>query len=302
LYDAPPSDYRKQLWAWVLATPLMVASVFLALYALSRTRPPRYGMTPVRWAPNVVAGYLTWLAFAPVVIAVFIAAQVGMSPEQLVQERHPIEKLARGTEAVMPVEWALLIFMALVAAPLTEELAFRGILLGWLRRAPFRRHIIIAAIGLLCAVLLPRLSEEQQPSEVRWPPAVFAAVLIPVYLIPAFLWEHARREGRLPREQSGLWNPSRKVETAIKSFQTGVQAGPSEAGVQDAEDGTQLAPGPPPLPSPLLEVREFFLRTPLRQRVLSAWGPVVGSSYLFSLLHSSVWPSPIPLFLLGLGL
>jgi len=50
-----------------------------------------------------------------------------------------------------------------------------------------------------------------------------------------------------------------------------------------------------------LQLWEFFERTPARYRILTGWGPVCGSAYLFATFHSPVWPSPIPLFILALG-
>lgn len=309
IYGRPPSTARKQLWVWLLATPLFVAGVFLILHALSRTRPSRYGMTPVRAVPNAILGYLVWLVLTPVVLTVFFLAIQGMSADQL--QQHPLERLGREKVPLWPVEWALVAFQAVIAAPLVEELVFRGILLGWLRRATLVGHGVVASGALLCGVLAmigPRFPETGPPGELKYEPFLFVLALVPVYLIPAWVLETRRSEnearGRLALPPaSDLWNSQPGAETGVQpaGAVSGIQT-PGAVSEQPPDTAISTSPTRFGRPLPLVRIREFFLRTPRRAQLLEAFVPICGSALLFAALHSAVWPSPIPLFGLGLGL
>ena len=52
-----------------------------------------------------------------------------------------------------PFEWVLLFFSAVVAAPMTEEMLFRGVIQGWLRRASLNGHIVFSSMVTFMSAL-----------------------------------------------------------------------------------------------------------------------------------------------------
>jgi membrane protease YdiL (CAAX protease family) len=128
----------------ILGSPLYalgtVAIVCGLLYLGTRTRPPQLGLTLTRWRANVIVGVLTFLVMAPLTLGVYFLAIHILGPEQ-----HPLERLIE--QGFAPWEWASLVFMTVVGAPLVEELVFRGVLQGWLRRAsPIGHTLLMAAV------------------------------------------------------------------------------------------------------------------------------------------------------------
>src|SRR5205814_1518763 len=71
----------------------------------------------------------------------------------------PLEKLIN--EGMMPIEWVLLLVQAIVLGPILEELLFRGVLLGWLRRASLVGHGVLVAMILLLTMASTFRKEEE---------------------------------------------------------------------------------------------------------------------------------------------
>ncbi len=289
VYGERPSPERQQLWVPVLALPLSLAALFLILFLVSGTRPAHFGMTQTRFIPNLVAGYFLWLILTPLVLAVFFYIL-----EWMPYDEHPLSKITQ--QNLLAVEWLLWIFQGVVAAPLLEELLFRGVLLGWLRRATLPGHLVVAGVAFLfcgLAAIKPLMPDVEvdvpihfKPTEVKWGPVVFAVVLIPAYLIPAGLF-FSRRRGVL----TGNREDQEKRMPATTSLETGIQSAESPI-----TSSVSLSPGksvtPKILAVPQSRVDQFR----------EAFGPICGSSLLFAAFHAEIWPSPIPLFLFALGL
>lgn len=223
----PPVDWESEdragapavraVWAGVLVFPVQLALLAVA----TRRRTPGIRVVAARLALGVFA----WAALTPAVLLVhagvgWLFAALGWAAEE-----HPLAKL--GADA-RPLEQVLLVMQAAVAAPVVEELLFRGVLLGWLvggraafgptdRAAADRRAWWPLGIGLL------------------------------------FVAATARGEG------------------GPVLFAAGLLAG--------------------------WGVLRLFVRRKRR-----AVGAVYASAALFAEVHSAVWPSPVPLFVLGLGL
>lgn len=206
----------RRLWAMALALPLQLALCFAACRALYPTwRSPRPSGNEV---PLGVAG---WLILAPVVLVFNLAVNLVFTLVDVPPESHQLTKLG-GRSAL---DSALFLFQASVAAPLIEEIVFRGVILSWIlggrkpRPAPdvptaYRPWAVVLAAVLFA--LLPG----------RPGPVIFAGLLA-VGLVVAL----------------GAFRSKRRTV-----------------------------------------------------------GAVYASAAFFATAHSSVWPSPIPLFLLGLGL
>jgi membrane protease YdiL (CAAX protease family) len=142
-------------------------------------------------------------------------------------EEHPLTQLAQF--GLAPVEWGLLVVSAVVAAPVVEELVFRGLLQPWF--ASCREGSALAlALAFLMALAMRHKEIEAALPRGAWAvageclPALFVLALVPVYL---FVW-----------------------------WRSHTPAGPA----------------------------------------------VFGTAVLFAAFHSAVWPSPVPLLVLALGL
>jgi len=104
---------------------------------------------------------------------------------------------------------------------------------------------------------------------------VFILVMLPGYVVLPYL-DHRRRERRR--------GPAAEVRAEAESERNGAPPGPSA-----------------PWPERAFQGLAGFVRllSDRRGNLLLAF---YGNGLLFAALHSSVWPSPIPLFLLGFGL
>ena len=224
----------RALWANLLALPLTLA----LLWFTARTLYPKW--KPALAGNGSTAGklwlaVLAWLAIAPVVL-VFNSAvnevfkHFGVSPGTT-----PLTKLGNRP----PVDQVLFVLEACIAAPLREELFFRGILLAW------------------CIGRTKSLATGVSPLTAARPWFVMhAAILLAVILTPQPPADGSSRD----------W---------VKTLAPVVFAGLLAVGLA------------------LLGVT----RTPGRGACA-----VYATAAFFAVVHSAVWPNPIPLFMLGLGL
>ncbi len=180
-YDRTPSRDQQQLWAMLLAMPMIVAVIVTGLHLSSGTRPAHVGLSPVRLAANSWVGYLGFLVLSPLVWGVHLAVTQLMEPRG-----HAFEKIL---ETAVPAEWTLVFFEAIIAAPIYEELVFRGVLQGWLSRATRGGHMAVAMIALVVGHL-PMLNFLLDSSEKArfpgWEPTGFAILLAAGYLIACY--------------------------------------------------------------------------------------------------------------------
>lgn len=226
--DAAEVQKRLGLWVNALASPFQVLTYPLVFSALSGTRLDQLGLTTRRLIRNVLTGAAVLLVLAPVVFGFWQLVRLlyrGAGEQGI--EQHALEILAQ--QQLHPSEWVMLFFTAMIAAPLHEELTFRGVLQPWLAARRWGGHAaMLGAFALTLSVRGERLLA-------AWPegifsileaaaPALFVLALLPLYFV--------------------VWATS---------------------------------------------------RTPLDPAIF-------GTSLLFACIHSSVWPTPIPLFVLALGL
>lgn len=161
-----------------------VAIVCGLLYLSTRTRPQQLGLTLTRWRANIIVGVLTFLAMTPLTLGVYFLAIHILGPEQ-----HSLERLIK--QGFASWEWLLLVFMTVVGAPLVEELVFRGVLQGWVRRATPMGHTLLMATVLVigakpaASYLHPGIfgAPEQDPVKI-FAPLVFNGILVGGY----WLW------------------------------------------------------------------------------------------------------------------
>jgi membrane protease YdiL (CAAX protease family) len=196
----PNDTIRINLWRSDFAMPLSVGSMVALLWALSRTRPYQLGLTAHRLGRNVLLGVLTAVCVVPVVYLILLAVNallrgVGEAPEE-----HPITKLVRTHPRAIDLFAGG--FAALVAAPLVEELLFRGIIQPWFRTRRWGEWFGIAgALFLAVALRWPgiRAGWHAHSWPRAWPellPAAFVLVMAALYLTA-----HAR----LPAAAGAVW-------------------------------------------------------------------------------------------------
>jgi membrane protease YdiL (CAAX protease family) len=236
LLDEKAPFERMSLWARTAAFPLQMMLFFFLLHIRGRLELYQLGLTPVRLLPNITLGFRAWLVLTPIVFAVMIGAEKAYalwSPF----ETHPLVEAA---QKQMPViEWGWIFFLAVIAAPVTEELMFRGLIQRW--------------------------------AQVRlWGPDAI--------LVAAFVF--------------ALYTRSKDLETALSRA--------------DSHDRlVALVNGTAPALFILLMIPGYIYSEVFAWRWLpypNAARSIYATSLLFAAVHSSVWPSPIPLFVMSLGL
>ena len=218
---------RQNFWAATLSFPFALASVLLLFRWLSGTRLYQLGLTTQRLLQNVAIGIAVWVVFTPFlyvlnqVLGAAFKHWLNLNPD-----RHPLINLGLSP---FGIDWALIVFSAVVAAPVTEELLFRGILQPWLARRPWAADLTLCGAGLMA--FLNRASQ---------------------------ITEAGGQPGLLPLVNELL-----------------------------------------PLLFVLVMVPGYLCLRIMRQPLA---GAIYATALLFGAAHSFTWPTPIPLFILGLAL
>jgi membrane protease YdiL (CAAX protease family) len=208
----------RDLWVGLLALPVQFALLIAARRAL-------YPAWKPSWEPRVIPSRvalaaLAWVVLTPLVMLVHGAVLLAFEALNWTPDEHPLVKL--GSRPAL--DRVMFVLRVCAAAPLVEEVLFRGVLLPWVRGRMWRPWVVLL-IGLVVAVGIAR--------------------------------------------QPGEW-----------------------FGV--------MARGPVLFTGGLL-LGWVVLSVALRRKRRTV-GAVYASAALFAAVHSGVWPSPVPLFVLGLGL
>jgi membrane protease YdiL (CAAX protease family) len=174
----------RLLWSGALVILLQVPTALWLVHRLSGARPRDLGLHARRLGVQVLAGLLLAVPLTVAVYALNVLVVRAHGPE--FEQVHPFTRL--GHEGLGPGEWALLVFLAVVAAPLWEELLFRGLLLPWFATRPWASHL-----GMLAALAIGGLSRADAFAD-AWGsgdhPALLRAalpVLVLLALLPAYL-------------------------------------------------------------------------------------------------------------------
>lgn len=269
--DTEPPDASLGIYlarCGLIAGPLILtvalAVLFGILFARSHCRPHHYGVTWSRWQANVVIGLGAFVLVSPIVFGTFILAA-------LILPERPHALVSIGNRIQYEWEWIFLAFQAVLVAPLLEEIVFRGILLGWLRRASLTGHIAVASMTV--AVGYTGISYHDSRENVNvfdFGPIAFAVLLAGWYAF--LLYRLARRFG-LREEEIQAWRP----EPDLVALET------------DAE-------------TPAREVSDEDKARFRQWRDANATLAIYGSAMLFAAFHSDAWPAPVPLFVMALVL
>jgi membrane protease YdiL (CAAX protease family) len=226
-------------WRPTLALPFQVATILFLLSAGTRTRPYQLGLTTHRLPANLVLGYVAWMILTPLVYAVeflTIAMDSWLLPTP--PEKHPLVEVFQTNPGFSG--YLMVFSAAVVAAPLFEELLFRGVLQPWLARRPWGADAaLVGAFALALYIGIGTKADKIFPlagNPDHWrelmrslAPGIFVLATIPGYMYADRLF----------------WNW---------------------------------------LPYP------------------GAGRTIYAVALLFAVGHGNVWPSPVPLFFLGLGL
>lgn len=187
---------RHALWSSALAFPLQLSMCIFVVRMMSHAEPYQMGLTAHRLGRNVVLGYWWWLALTPLVLGVNLVVELLITQwfgNNL--EIHPIFHVVK--KGPLAVEQVLILISAIVFAPLTEELMFRGILQPWLMRNRLAADVSIAlafATALFIREARIREALALADSRARWlalfgalAPALFVLALIPGYIFAEML-------------------------------------------------------------------------------------------------------------------
>ncbi len=182
---------RFNLWLSAFAFPFAAASIVILLRVFSGTRPYQLGLTGRHAGRCVLLGLLAWMVLTPAVHSVNVLAYQLYARLGVPTDQHPFSRL--GSVPLSLAEQVALAFAVLVAAPVVEELLFRGVLQPWLAR---RRWGGFAAMGgALFLAVLARSEKLRQP----WPDLGVTGVLheltpalFVVAMVPGFLWVRRR--------------------------------------------------------------------------------------------------------------
>jgi membrane protease YdiL (CAAX protease family) len=208
---------RLGLWAVILALPLQLAGAIGLMRACGATL-AQMGVTWDGAGRQAMASLALGLVLMPAVWGVHALTMWACGPA----EDHVFTKLARA--GLSRGEWALLVFAACVAAPLWEELFYRGLVQPWAMESRPEGGLTCLAAALAVAVAVR--------AELIWGASSLAALamaLVPALAVLAAALPFAALRRR---PAGGLW----------------------------------------------------------------------AAAVFFAFIHASVWPTPVPLLLLALGL
>jgi membrane protease YdiL (CAAX protease family) len=229
----PIAKGQMNLWLTLTIFPLNIATIVFIFRLGSGTQIKELGLSICRPRENLCLACLHWLAITPLVFGVgFLASLVYFALMGSKPESHPLEQLAEQSPTML--NGVLIGLSALVAAPVFEELMFRGVLQPWLAQRDWGGHLGMGVAGIIALATV--ISSFHDHGELTLPlmvgklsPILFVLAMVPVYL---YVDRVLRR-----------WIPDRNG------------------------------------------VRGIF-----------------ATALIFGMVHSPIWPTPIPLFVLGLAM
>jgi membrane protease YdiL (CAAX protease family) len=204
----------RMLWASFFALPIqlgLLLTVRTLMYPAWRFVPPRR-----EWAHAIALAVVAWVAITSVVLTVNLLVNWSFVALEWSPREHPLSRLANRPA----LDRLLFVFQACVAAPVMEEVIFRGVLLPWLLASTSRTVPVLVAAAVVSAGAV--VGEEMTTATLTRGPVVFGVALLLAGLVFA----------------GGRWQKA---------------------------------------------------------------GAVYASAALFAAVHATVWPTPIPLFVFGVG-
>jgi membrane protease YdiL (CAAX protease family) len=275
---------RANLWVSFATFPFQIASIILLLVGVSRARLADMGLTTRYFGRNLLLALLGWLLLAPAVLLLnLIINLLYRFLFQVHEEEHPMMRLMISGPSTF--ELVLVVITAILAAPILEELLFRGVLQPWFAGRQQRGLIaLVAALALATfsrsSKIFDALSNRGIMAALQEGMAIgFVLLMIPGYFL-------ARELGRvLFVNLTSTYSSDPAPQDAW--LQEGITTSPGhvsdESLVTQSIDAEQLA-----------HSRE--------KNAMNQAGAIYATSLLFAAAHSFAWPTPISLFVLALGL
>jgi membrane protease YdiL (CAAX protease family) len=264
--------------------PELVSSLIL-VRLLSGTRLYQLGLHTERWRQGVLLGALAWLAISPLIFGVDVLVE-GLYKwwTQQPAPPHQLEKMIKSEPT--PTNWGLLLFMALLVAPVIEEFVFRGVVQRWAAQRASRSFILM----VMTVLLAPLIHPERVPEIL-----LLLAVLVVGYLFAPVLlgWAFRAHSGELRYVAERPGGPD--LTANLQANEPPYVRNPPPH--QDTLDSETTEPDP----WRRLVAQAVLAFDPVRQDPrVNAPRAVYATAVLFAVSH--LWPTPIPLFLLGLVL
>jgi membrane protease YdiL (CAAX protease family) len=264
-------------WLQLFYGPALVVFILGLFRLASRTRPSQLGLTLHRARHDAALGTLAWLLVTPQVMLLnFVVTIVYVLLTQAPKPEHSIVQLVKNSD--LPVDWILMVVLAVGVAPLVEELIFRGVLQRWLSRRSWGGDTAMA--GALLIALYQRAPTLQEAIERRDVSYVFhelGPALFVLALVPGYLW--------IDRVAGRLFPVPRIHAASALSLLPDNMAPPDKPRTNGPVDWYLARINHPPGPTSINIARAIY-----------------GTAGLFAMFHSGQWPDPIPLFLLALAL
>jgi membrane protease YdiL (CAAX protease family) len=190
-HEAEAADARRllrirlNLLASALAFPFQAVTVPVLFYAMGGVSLARLGLTRQRLGRNILAGLGACLLIAPLVFAInFLATYLFQRFDPSAVQDHALTMLAR--DRASGLEWTLIVFTAVVIAPVLEEIIFRGVLQPWFAGFPNGgAAAIVIALAMALTLRSNQIAEALQHQGAGLltaiMPGLFVLVLAPFY-------------------------------------------------------------------------------------------------------------------------
>jgi membrane protease YdiL (CAAX protease family) len=180
------AEYRVRMWLTVLSLPLNLATVIGVPALLRGAMPYQLGLSMHRFGRNIFLGACGALLVAPLQDFVIYLDSWYTQVLHVSPTEHQLTVVAKHA---LPVDRVLIFITAVVAAPLLEELLFRGFLQPWfIRRRAGGVLAVIFALGLALIVSYDQIDAALTTADWRGlmlslQPAAFVLLLAPVLLL-----------------------------------------------------------------------------------------------------------------------
>ncbi len=276
---------RCQNIASPLSFTITLGTIFFILFARSGTRPNHFGLSWARFWPNVGLGLGSAIFAIPLVIGFHYLVQLVLPGRE-----HSLTLLSRLVEHDW--EWWFIGFQLIVVASSLEEVVFRGLIQGWLRRASVSGHLVVCTAVLLCGVMV--IAEKAAVAagvgatdDAKAParpavtaidfigPGVFVAILVGVHI---WLMVRILRQFELRESEIQNW----QIEPIEEPLEPR-----GDLSEEEQRELRRIA----------REQDELRQRDWAKANAQLAW---YGTAMLFAMVHYAAWPAPIPLMLLAL--
>ena len=143
----PLARVRQGLWITAIAAPFQVASALIFLRQGVGVPLAEVGVTTRNLGRNALAGLVFAAIFVPGAYGIQALALMALEAAGSTPREHPFAQL--GSTGLLPAEWGLLLFGAVVVAPVWEELVYRGLIQPWVMRNGRRGSLAVLGLAAL---------------------------------------------------------------------------------------------------------------------------------------------------------